>query len=475
MDHEEDKIVNIGSERERRREWDERRIRGNNRAKNVVILILALTTIFGAYQYQRATVLRRQLDAQYNRAFYEMVGYVQNVEVMLSKARLTSSPEMSAKILEDVWHQAELASTNLGQLPVGQGALSNTQKFISQVGDYARTLNYQNTGGIMMDGKQSETLSSLHKFALTLEDNLDKLRGDLSSGNLRWENLGGEGTKTFGQNSKEMPKSFDTVDNSFQEVPTLIYDGPFSEHMTNQKALGLTGEKINDSQAMDKLANMFGKENIRNIQKVADNKNGVIDTYNFRFELRGKKDYSVAEADVSMVGGHVVWFLYDRDVGEKTIEIEKAKEIGKVFLEKCGFKQMKDTYYTEQQGIATINYAYEENGVTVYADLIKVKVALDSGEVVGFESKGYLMSHRKRDMGKPALTVEQAQQRIKVGEEVTPSGLAIIPTDFGTEKLVYEFKGKMDEKNFIIYINANSGAEEDILLIINSEEGVLTL
>jgi len=105
-----------------------------NKAKNVVIAILALTTLFGAYQYHRAVLLRRQLDAQYNRAFYEMTGYVQDMEVLLSKAMLISSPQKAADILKDIWHRAELVSTNLGQLPVQQGALVNTQKFISQVG-----------------------------------------------------------------------------------------------------------------------------------------------------------------------------------------------------------------------------------------------------------------------------------------------------------------------------------------------------
>ena len=37
--------------------------------------------------------------------------------------------------------------------------------------------------------------------------------------------------------------------------------------------------------------------------KLSDNKNGIIDTYNFKIELAGKKEHSVVEADVSMKGG----------------------------------------------------------------------------------------------------------------------------------------------------------------------------
>lgn len=446
-----------------------------NRAKNVIIGILALTTLFGAYQFQRAVLLRRQLDAQYNRAFYEMTGYVQDIEVLLSKAMLTSSPQKAADILKDIWHRAELVSTNLGQLPVQQGALVKTQKFISQVGDYAKTLNGQNVKGKVMSQEQMDTIKDLHEFAVSLNDNLDKFHGELSAGTMKWENLAGGGAKLFSKTDVEVPMSISNIDGTFEEMPTLIYDGPFSEHMTNQKALGLSGEKISEDQAIENLGKLFGKENIRNIKKVSDNKNGVIDTYNFSFELVGKKEDSIAEADVSVVGGKVVWFLYNRDVGDVELDIDKAKEIGKQFLDKSGFKNMKDTYYTEQQGVATINYAYEQDGVIVYSDLVKVKVALDNGEVVGFESKGYLMSHRERDIPAPALSEEEALRKVARKENILSTGLAIIPTDYGSELFCYEFKGKLDDQDFLVYINAITGEEEDILLIINSDEGILTM
>ncbi len=53
---------------------------------------------------------------------------------------------------------------------------------------------------------------------------------------------------------------------------------------------------------------------------------------------------------------------------------------------------MKETYYIKQDGIVTINYAYMQNNVIMYPDLIKLKVALDNGEILGIETTGYLNS-----------------------------------------------------------------------------------
>ena len=65
-----------------------------------------------------------------------------------------------------------------------------------------------------------------------------------------------------------------------------------------------------------------------------------------------------------------------------------------------GFENMKETYYLKQDGIVTINYAYNQDGVIMYPDLIKVKVALDNGEILGIETTGYLNNHTQRDVSK---------------------------------------------------------------------------
>ena len=54
-------------------------------------------------------------------------------------------------------------------------------------------------------------------------------------------------------------------------------------------------------------------------------------------------------------------------------------------------------------------------------------------------------------------------------------GLAIIPTEWKTELFCYEFKGKVDDTEFLVYINAENGNEENILVIINTPNGTLTM
>jgi len=165
----------------------------------------------------------------------------------------------------------------------------------------------------------------------------------------------------------------------------------------------------------------------------------------------------------------------NRQVTEEKISQEEANEIGKNFLSQKGFEGMKETYFTKLGNVLTVNYAYEYNGIVAYPDLIKVKIALDNGEILGIETDGYLNSHTSRTFDDVKLTIEEARENLNKDLEILDEGMAIIPTEWKTELLCYEFKGKVEGKEFLVYINAETGEEEDILVILDTPGGTLTV
>ena len=136
---------------------------------------------------------------------------------------------------------------------------------------------------------------------------------------------------------------------------------------------------------------------------------------------------------------------------------------------------MQETYFQTQENIITINYVYKQGDILVYPDLIKVKIALDNGEILGIESTGYLNSHTERTDVTPKITKEEAKAKLNKNLNKQAENLSIIPTEWKTEILCYEFKGKIDETEFLVYINAENGREENILVIIETPGGILTM
>ena len=82
-------------------------------------------------------------------------------------------------------------------------------------------------------------------------------------------------------------------------------------------------------------------------------------------------------------------------------------------------------------------------------------------------------NHTERNLDNIKITEEEARKDLNPDLEITSSGLAVIPTEWKTELLCYEFKGKVEDKEFLVYINAENGREEDILIITNTPNGTL--
>ncbi len=336
--------------------------------------------------------------------------------------------------------------------------LAKTSKFLTQVGDFAYSLNNQNMTGKALNDDQYKTVEKLQSISSSLRTSLNDLQGQLTTGRMKWGELAGKGTPLFSKTSSKMPaQQFEKLDKTFQDYPKLIYDGPFSEHMVTAEPRGLTGDAINVEQARQKVKDFFGADKVQGIDDTGKTDNGTIKTYTFNVSIKGAPQDQKANIAVTQKGGHTYWMLYNRALDGKKISVDK------------------DTYYLSEDGSATINYAYMQNNAIVYSDLIKVKIALDNGEVIGIESKGYLSAHTVRDLPAPKVTLEQARKKLNKRLNVLGSGLAVIPTPYKTEKLCYEFKGKLNNKDCIVYINAETGEEEDILMILNTPNGILTM
>ena len=438
-----------------------------------IVILAIIIAALGVVLYNKQKEYRQASENTYNMAFYELVDYVQNVEVYLAKSLISTTPEHGAETLTNLWREANLAQSYLSMLPVESNELENTEKFLNQVSDYSYSLSRKNIYNESLTQDDLNNLKELHSYSVELENTLNQLSEDLNSGRFEWGELTKKGTVAFAQQVDNVSKeSFSNLEENFHEYSGLIYDGAFSEHLTSSEKKGLTGEDIEEEEAKQKAEEFIGKENIKEITNLGYSENATIPVYDFSITNNNDETINIS---ISKKGGHVVYTNSNREVNSEIISQEEANEKGKQYLADKGFNDMKETYYLKQEGIVTINYAYTQNNVVVYPDLIKVKVALDNGEILGIETSGYLNNHTTRDTSKVGITMEEAKATINKELELESEGMAIIPTEWQTEILCYEFKGKVEDREFLVYINAENGREEDILIIENTPNGTLTM
>lgn len=439
----------------------------------LVVVLITIIVILCLFTYKKQREYRQASENSYNLAFFELVDYVDSVEVYLAKSLVSNSPEHGAETLTYVWREANLAQSYLSRLPINSSELENTAKFLNQVSDYSYSLSRKNIDDKELTQEELDNLKQLHEYSVELKNTLNQLSNDLNSGRISWGELTKKASPVFAQEVSNISKdSFSNLEENFHEYAGLIYDGAFSEHMTNPERRGLVGDDIDEETAKNKVEEFFGKDVIKEIQSNGLTQNTNIPCFDFTVT---KNDGNNAWISISQKGGHVVLANSTKDVQAEVITQEQADEIGQKFLDSRGIHNMKPTYYLKQNGIVTINYAYVQDGVTVYPDLIKLKVALDNGEILGMETSGYLNSHTQRTFATPKVSQDEARKKINKNLEIISESMAMIPTEYQTEILCWEFKGNVDDRQFLVYVNVETGKEEDVLVILETPDGTLTM
>lgn len=429
-----------------------------------VALLIFMAGLF-TYQAKVSADYRLQLDNQLTRAFDDLTEYVYGLETSLLKCAATKDPMMLSRLTSEIYAKASAASVCLGQLPLRDANLENTAKFLSQAGNFSFALSQKGTTEFSEEDRQ--TMLSLSSYAETLETGLFDLGQKLSSGTVR-----------FSGKEEEMSAFSDgmqTLESRFSDYPTLIYDGPFSDHLTDREPLFLqNAPEISEEEARAKINTFFpllSPDRIRSDGEV----HATLSAFSFSAEPDENDASRTLFLQISKKGGMLLQFLDTRTPTERHIEIDEAKNHANRFLETAGFSSMRDSYYEIRDNIAIINFAYTENNILFYPDLVKVRVALDNGEILGLEAAGYAANHTVRALPTPRLTPSDAQNALSPVLTCTDVKLALIPKDGGTERLCYECKCTLSGNTFLIYLNTETGKEEDVLMLLETADGMLTV
>lgn len=392
---------------------------------------------------------QNRLSRQSQSAYAQLVSSVSAMETALAKAQCSGDKAMLDQLSAQIWRESAGTSYALAALPQNTPGLEEAQKFINQTGEYAFSLV---RGQQPLSQEQYQTLADLRQAADSLCARLMDYQAVLGD------------SLEFGAPAAAV-SSFDSQSPQLAEYPSLTYDGPFSDHLDQQEPQALKIlPQVSAGDAARLAAAFAGWDQDPTL---AEKTQGALPCY--RFESNGTSLY------ITVQGGQVLLYSNGRDIGPAQLSPEQGAQLAEQFLEAQGFPGMKRSYYETAQGAVTVNFAPVEQGRTLYPDLIKVQVALDTGETVGFESRGYLMNHHTRQFEASALSIDQAQQNLSPLLTVESRDRALIPSAGQQELDCYEFLCQTpDGGHCLVYLDAQTGRERNILLLLEGAESTLT-
>lgn len=446
-------------------------------APSILSLILVLSLIWGYNQNKMKAGYEQALENHYQRLFFDVKKHVENVQVNLSKAMASKSKEQNVVLLSQIMNESFLAQDKLGQMPINHGDTAKTEKFLNQAADYSSYLIQSHLDGQDLTEDQKQALNQLETNTKAFNEELNELHDNLADSSFLFNSMINQQENKIRQGDNQVfQTSLVNMDKQMGKSPELIYDGPFADQIVNRKPVGLPKNKVSSKEAEKTAIKFFGKDKVANIEQFEEGENldeVKIPCHTFYLYPKDQQKDLAVYTGISKKGGKVIWMANPRPVSSNKLSVKQAEKKAREYLKEKGFDSMESNYSLKYDGAILFNFANTQGDVTLYPDLIKVKVALDTGEIIGFDASAYYMNHQEREIEPAKLTKEEAREYVKVDFDIDSVRLAIIPKG-KDEKLCYEFKGKYNGSDFIIYINALDGKEENILQIIKDKNGTLT-
>lgn len=442
---------------------------------SVLTIVTAASLIFGISESRRAAENARFLSASYQHAFTELAESVENVDSSLQKSLLVTSPSLAGAVCSELFSKVQMAEMALGILPFSATEMESTAGFLNKAGDYAFALSQKAYAGESFSAEDKENLKALSEVAEVLSMNIKSIQDSMDGQLMSIEQYQRSIEQVDESEDEVVPQtladSMSLAEKEFPEVPSLIYDGPFSEHLTNVSPLLLEGkEKIDQTEGRAIVANFLGVREER-VYPTSESE-GDIPCYYYECEKNG----APVSIWISKVGGEVCSMLSSRYVESSKLDAQQALDAAKAFLKQKGYENMKESYYLISNNVMTANFAYVQDGVVCYSDLIKVGIALDDGSVKSFEASGYITTHHQRELPQAAVSQEQAQTKVAEGLTILGIENTLIPDAGQHEVLCYEFECEDENgQKFIVYVDALTGEQEKILILLEDENGTLTI
>jgi len=448
--------------------------------KSRAITIISLLAVVAAGSVTFGIVSKMGMDrdelyitSNYRHAFAEFVTSVSDMDDALQKSLLVTSPSMAGAVCTEVFGKAQTAKMAMGILPFSATSLERTSGFIGKVGDYAYALSRKAAKGESFSQEEKDNLRAISDTASLLAMNLESMQNDLGSGLVGIDEYANTMENYDKTESEILPKTLgDTmsiVEQEFPEVPSLIYDGPFSEHLEGIKPLMLEGLNEIDSVAGRKAVAKF--MGVRAEQVYLEGEMGG-DIQEFCYEA--KINNETMSINVSKQGGIVDQVIGSRAVEQSKMSAEEAMNAIKRFLERKGYSNMHESYYMINNNVLTASFAYDDNGVVCYPDLIKVGIALDNGTIEDFDAIGYLKTHHQREIPAAKVSAKEAKSMVPTDINILKVEKTIIPSAGKNELFCYEFEcDDTSGQHYLIYVNALTGEQEKIFILLQDENGTL--
>lgn len=430
----------------------------------IVTLVLVGAVLWGYQENQEKNAILIKAENQYQRAFHDLSFHVDKLQNELGNTLAVSSAStnMHRKSLMNVWRITSEAQSEINQLPLTLLPFNETEDFLSRISKLSYQTAMRDLTKQPLTDNEVKNLNALYKNAVQIREDLAGVQSKVIKDRLRWMDVETAlATEDLSQDNSIID-GFKTVNKKVSEYPEMDW-GPSIASIYNKRSVKkLGGHPITIDEVKSKAATFVdGGVQAKDV-KVTENGKGT-EWESYTATVAGKGNGESHSLDYTRNGGHLIGYYNSRDIGDKTVSSDVARQHADQFLKSKGYPNLVPVTYDEHDNIGNFTYVMKQGDVLIYPEKITVRVGLDNGGVTGLQASDYVYEQEEGlKTNKPKLSLAEARKYLNTNYKETYNRLALIENELMDKVLTYEFGGSVNGSKYRIFINADNGNEEMI-------------
>lgn len=381
------------------------------------------------------------------------------IDLSLKKGKYAASPYQAVLLAANVMLEAGSAKESLQHLPITDVRLSETAKYLSQTGEFVMWLAEKSVKGEEITEEDAQTLSSLSQKASALAAEIRDFGGEVA-----FENYGYDELSAFYAKTDDMTV-FERMESLFDGASSVVYDGKYSDIDETEPEFFKEISEMSETEAKEIAAYIMDVD-VSGVTLGGEVTQSGIGCYVFE-AYNGDRQVTLTKK-----GGCL--FSYMNNFASENISLseEAALAFAKEFLLRSGFSDMTETVMRYEGDVLIATFVSEKDGVIIYSEAVTVAISLDRGEVVAFTSAPFWQNLKLDRTFPSAVSEDVAATKVSKNLEITKVNRAFALSDGGREYPCYEFICKSASDGEVrVFVNSETGVEERIVLVTESENG----
>ncbi|MGM9944199.1 MAG: PepSY1/2 domain-containing protein [Lysinibacillus sp.] len=331
------------------------------------ILLVALL-VYTIDLNQENKKLRQTMHAYYTNELAMTSEKISELSTAINQAQLFSPGKARDEEMDTVWRVSNELRNTISQLPIQSEIANSMLNYLGRMGEQAKKGREEDWSAIAtnMNALKEEWNVATARF-FSVDSNYD----------------------TWNDGLLEM------ADSPFKNVATNLKsyhetDFPItaseSDYQKKRDLAHLTDREITKDEALQKMHNLFPATNGATLNVALNADDAAYPFYHIQF-VRGSR---LGYADITKKGGHVLSFLLERPVNEVVITQQQAREMATKFLQDAGYTDVVYVEARENHEAWHFVFTRQEGDALVYPDSIQLKLAKDTGEILGLNAMEYI-------------------------------------------------------------------------------------